>query len=113
VDQAIALAFRQHRKSNYVRIQQATGVGLRSPKCTKTVNSNTKKMRIEEMLCQRNNESVLFHGRKLSKETNAEMLEGLAVELIKEQDNRSKSSVPTVFIKQALTPRTSSATTAT
>ncbi|XP_028554941.1 patatin-like protein 3 isoform X1 [Dendrobium catenatum] len=113
VDQAIALAFRHHRINNYVRIQQANGVGLRSPKCSKAASREAKMMRIEEMLSQRNGETVLFQGRKVSKETNAEKLERLAGELIKEQDKRSRSSIPTVFIKQALTPRTSSATTAT
>lgn len=114
VDQAIALAFGQHRESNYVRIQ-AHGLGLQSPKVsTAGGRATTKTMKdVDEMLGQRNGESVLFQGRRLSKETNAEKLASLAGELIKECEKRSRSPIPTVVIKQAMTPRTSSATTAT
>lgn len=67
----------------------------------------------EAVLSQRNVESVLFQGKRLSQQTNAEKLELFAGELIKEHDKRKKSRIPTVFIKQIMTPRTSSATTTT
>lgn len=110
VDQAVALALGTHRTSNYVRIQaNGLGVGFGSP----SRGSKKTKTEVEEMLLQRNGESVLFQGRNLSKETNAEKLERLAGELVKEQEKRSRSPIPTVVIKQTMTPRTSSATTAT
>ncbi|KAK8961280.1 hypothetical protein KSP40_PGU022656 [Platanthera guangdongensis] len=114
VDQAIALAFGQHRASNYVRIQ-AHGLGLLGPKESTAAGRVWKKTMkgVEEILGQRNGESVLFQGRRLSKETNGEKLASLAGELIKERETRSRSPIPTVVIKQSVSPRTSSATTAT
>lgn len=68
----------------------------------------------ETALSQRCVESVMFKGRKTSEQTNGERIEWASSELIKEEDRRKKSSVPTVMIKPAVaTPRTSSATTAT
>lgn len=67
----------------------------------------------EELLSQRNVESLLFRGKKISEQTNAEKLEWLAGELIKEDERRSKCPIPTVIPKHVMTPRTSSATTIT
>jgi hypothetical protein len=63
------------------------------------------------MLAQRNVESVLFRGRRLSEHTNAEKVDALAAELVKEQERRRRSPLPNVAIKQVGTPRLSSATT--
>lgn len=63
----------------------------------------------DEVLAQRNVESVLFRGRKVTERTNAEALEWFADELIKEQDRRRSRAFPTVVLKQN-SPRTSSAT---
>jgi hypothetical protein len=64
------------------------------------------------MLTQRNVESVLFRGRRLSERTNADKVDALATELVKEQERRRCSPLPNVAIKQVATPRLSSATTA-
>jgi hypothetical protein len=64
------------------------------------------------MLAQRNVESVLFRGRRLSERTNAEKVDTLVAELVKEQERRRSSPFPNVAIKQVATPRLSSATTA-
>ncbi|ONK71935.1 uncharacterized protein A4U43_C04F13920 [Asparagus officinalis] len=86
------MAFGAHRTSNYVRIQANA----------------------EDMLSHRNIESVLFRGKKISEQSDADKLETFAEQLIKEQQRRKSSSIPTVFIKQAaMTPRSSSATIST
>lgn len=46
----------------------------------------------EEMLAQRNVESVLFRGKVVAEQTNAEKLERLAHELVKERDRRRASA---------------------
>lgn len=48
----------------------------------------------EEMLAQRNVESVLFRGKKVAEQTNAEKLERFAHELVKERDRRRASASP-------------------
>ncbi|KAL6643908.1 hypothetical protein ACP70R_018674 [Stipagrostis hirtigluma subsp. patula] len=45
----------------------------------------------EEMLAQKNVESVLFRGNKLAEQTNAEKLERFALELAKDRDRRRSS----------------------
>ncbi|BAT00034.1 Os07g0144500 [Oryza sativa Japonica Group] len=77
VDQAVAMAFGQHRTSNYVRIQTAEKAVWVA----------------EAMLQQRNVEAVMFQGRRLAGETNAEKVERFARELIKEHGRR-KQHVP-------------------
>ncbi|KAG6534169.1 patatin-like protein 3 [Zingiber officinale] len=105
VDQSVSTAFGGLRTSNYVRIQ-ANGFtsGGGTPK--------TMMEAIDEILSQRNVESSLFRGKKISEQTKAETLEWSAGELVKEEEQRWKSSIPTVMVKQMVTPRTSSATTA-
>ncbi|CAL9107023.1 unnamed protein product, partial [Musa textilis] len=111
VDQAVAMAFGQRRTSNYVRIQAN---GFASGNCIpRTRNSSRSMEAAEELLSQRNVESLLFGGKKISEHTNAEKLEWLAGELIKEDERRRKCPIPTVITKHAMTPRTSSATTIT
>ncbi|KAG0481335.1 hypothetical protein HPP92_011849 [Vanilla planifolia] len=113
VDQAIAMAFGQRSVTNYVRIQpnDLASKALAS----NVVNRDAERMlsMAEAMMIDRSLESVLFEGKRLSKETNGEKLERMAGELIREQERRSKSPLPTVVVKQAMTPRTSSATTST
>ncbi|XP_020271160.1 patatin-like protein 3 [Asparagus officinalis] len=73
VDQAIAMAFRQRNcASSYVRVQ-ASGVFVRK--------EGSKLAAAEEILSQRNVESVLFRGKKVSELSNAEKLDGFAEEL--------------------------------
>ncbi|KAF8413508.1 hypothetical protein HHK36_001498 [Tetracentron sinense] len=113
VDQAVSMAFGHCRTCNYVRIQANIGMdAIKYPKSKKSNSSNGKILMgvSEEMLEQKNVESVLFRGKKIVENTNSEKLEWFAGELIKEQEKRKSSIVPTVMIKQA-SPRTSSATT--
>ncbi|KAL6847219.1 hypothetical protein ACP4OV_023072 [Aristida adscensionis] len=111
VDQAVAMAFGHTCGRNYVRIQAA------SPACSgKALGSlDAKKAAAvaDGMLTQRNVEAELFRGRRLSEKSNREKLDAFAGELVKEHERRARSpGLPNVVIKQAATPRLSSATTA-
>lgn len=116
VDQAVSMAFGQCRTSNYVRIQ-ANGViakkhGFVMEKAIKSHKKTDILAITEEMLEQKNVESVLFKGKKIAESTNLDKLESFAGELIKEQERRKTSILPTVALKQGSpSPRTSSATT--
>ncbi|KAG6642574.1 patatin-like protein 7 [Carya illinoinensis] len=108
VDQAVSMAFGQWRTSNYVRIQANIGTPARKHG---TFDSNLLAV-AENMLTEKNVESVLFQGRKMVESTNLEKLELFAGEVIKEQERRKTSILATVVLKQASpSPRTSSATT--
>ncbi|KAJ4810277.1 Patatin [Rhynchospora pubera] len=98
VDQAVAMAFGERRKSNYVRIQGNRISAGSTP---------------ENILSETCVESVLFQGKKLMKETNEERVEWAAGELLKEQHRRLQSKIPPVFVKSAMTPRTSSSSAMT
>nr|GMC85956.1 patatin-like protein 3 [Ipomoea batatas] len=109
VDQAISMAFGESgNKSNYVRIQ---GHGILGKKKERKMESSASIA--EEMLAQKNVESVLFQGKKLAQSSNLEKLDLFSGELVKEQDRRKTSVLPVVVLKQAsaASPRTSSATT--
>jgi hypothetical protein len=68
----------------------------------------------EDILSEACVESVLFQGKMLMKETNVERLDCAARMLLKEQQRRQQSKIPTVFIKPATTPpRTSSSSAMT
>ncbi|KAL8456218.1 hypothetical protein ACS0TY_034440 [Phlomoides rotata] len=108
VDQAVSMAFGESRRSNYVRIQ-GNAVG--------EINKRSCEMvRIaEEMLGEKNVESVLFKGKKLVEYTNMEKLEMFGGEVIKEQERRNNSILPPVLLKNSTNSpsrrRSSSATT--
>jgi hypothetical protein len=55
----------------------------------------------DEMLKQRNVESVLFEGRRVGELTNAEKLDRFAAELVAEHGSRGSRIAPTVAFKQA------------
>lgn len=59
-------------------------------------------------MSQRNVESLLFRGKKVSEQTNGEKLEWFAGELIREDEKRKTSLVPVVVLKQVISPSTSS-----
>ncbi|TKV90993.1 hypothetical protein SEVIR_9G065300v4 [Setaria viridis] len=100
VDQAVAMAFGHNRTSNYIRIQ-ATG----TPRASRGGAAKGGCGVAEEMLAQKNVESVLFRGKKVAEQTNAEKLERFAHELVKERDRRRTSPVsPTVVKQQPSTP---------
>ncbi|CAN1810253.1 Patatin-like protein 7 [Linum perenne] len=107
VDQAVSMAFGGCGESNYFRIQaNNNGETKSNPRRGADLVKSA-----EEMLGQRNVESVLFKGKKMGKNTNMEKLEWVSGEVIKEEGKRKTSVMPAVVLKQAATPRTSSATT--
>lgn len=55
----------------------------------------------DEMLKQKNVESVLFGGKKIGEQTNFEKLDWFAGELVLEHQRRSCRIAPTVAFKQA------------
>ncbi|XP_038978214.1 patatin-like protein 3 [Phoenix dactylifera] len=103
VDQAVAMAFGTNRTTSYIRIQ---GNGVSLARAVDGVEA------AEEALAERNVESVLFRGRKVTERTNGEKLKWATEELIGEHDWR-RSRVPTVLMKPTMTPRTSCSTTVT
>ncbi|CAN6317498.1 unnamed protein product [Urochloa humidicola] len=103
VDESVAMAFGHACGSNYVRIKAS--------KAPAALDAATAEAAAGAMLAQRNVESVLFRGRRLSERTNAEKVDAVAAELVKEQERRRYSSLPNVAIKQLGTPRLSSVTT--
>ncbi|CAI9101034.1 OLC1v1038259C1 [Oldenlandia corymbosa var. corymbosa] len=121
VDQAVSMAFGESRCSNYVRIQGNNGISSTS---VNNNNKNKKKKKnlesvADQMLGQKNVESVLFKGKKLGERSNVEKLNEIGKELIKEQQWRNSSGcvLPPVILKHSSTtsldspPRSSSATT--
>nr|KYP39094.1 Patatin group A-3 [Cajanus cajan] len=112
VDQAVSMAFGECRMSNYVRVQ-SNGIMANANK-VKSCNTASDLLAVsEEMLAQKNMESVLFKGKKVVENTNLDKIELFAGELIKEQERRKNSILPTVVFKNASPSpsRTSSATT--
>ncbi|KAI3471440.1 hypothetical protein Pfo_030804 [Paulownia fortunei] len=109
VDQAVSMAFGQWRTTNYVRIQ-GNGMGAVGKREKRNMLSI-----VDEMLGQKNVESILFQGKKLVEFTNMEKLEMFGGELIKEQERRKNCILPTVVLKHSTnniySPRSSSATT--
>ncbi|KAG2545450.1 patatin-like protein 3 [Panicum virgatum] len=95
VDQAVAMAFGHNRTSNYIRIQ-ATG----TPRAGRRGAAKGGGCVAEEMLAQKNVESVLFRGKVVAEQTNAEKLERFAHELVKERDRRRSSPVSPTVVKQ-------------
>ncbi|KAJ1420923.1 Patatin-like phospholipase domain [Sesbania bispinosa] len=111
VDQAVSMAFGEYRMSNYVRIQ-SNGIMAKANKATQVKTASDLLAVSEEMLAQKNVESVLFKGKKVAENTNLDKLELFGGELIKEHERRKTSILPTVVLKNASpSPRTSSATT--
>ncbi|KAF9674869.1 hypothetical protein SADUNF_Sadunf10G0172100 [Salix dunnii] len=107
VDQAVAMAFGQCRSSNYVRIQ--ANLGGCGPNVDTDPSPNNVKMLIgiaEEMLKQKNVESVLFGGKRIGEQSNFEKLDWFAEQLVLEHQRRSCRIAPTVAFKQAATKTT-------
>ncbi|XP_066393311.1 patatin-like protein 3 [Miscanthus floridulus] len=95
VDQAVAMAFGHSRTTNYIRIQgtggRCGGGGGRAPRACGGETKQQAVWKAEAMLLQRSVESLLFQGRKLSGETNAEKVERFARELDKEHARRKQN----------------------
>ncbi|KAG6485491.1 patatin-like protein 6 [Zingiber officinale] len=99
VDQSVALAFGQCRSSNYVRVQ---GNGRRISVDADFCDVKALSQASEEMLRQKNVESVLFAGKRVKQETNMEKLDWFAGELVLEHRRRSCRIAPTVAFKRAI-----------
>ncbi|KZV37370.1 patatin-like protein 6 [Dorcoceras hygrometricum] len=108
VDQAVALAFGQSRSSNYVRIQaNGTNLGRHGTNIESCPVPNKVKMLVgvaDDMLKQKNVESVLFNGKRIGERSNLEKLEWFAEQLVLEHQRRSCGIAPAVAFKQA-TPK--------
>ncbi|XP_020584922.1 patatin-like protein 6 [Phalaenopsis equestris] len=105
VDHAVSLAFGECRNANYMRIQAN---GPSAGRCGADVDSDPSSANVnvllnvaEEMLKQKNVESVLFGGRRISEQTNMEKLDWIAGELVLEHQRRSCRIAPTVAFKQS------------
>lgn len=57
----------------------------------------------DEVLKQKNVESVLFGGKRIAEQTNLEKLDWFAEQLVLEHQRRSCRIAPTVALKQATT----------
>ncbi|PON74174.1 Patatin-related protein [Trema orientale] len=115
VDQAVSMAFGECRASNYIRIQ-GNGIIAKNYGGSEKAKMSNKKMDMlketENMLSQKNVESVLFSGKRIVGSSNIEKIDLFASELVKEQERRKTSILPMVALKQmSPSPRTSSATT--
>nr|XP_043613605.1 patatin-like protein 7 [Erigeron canadensis] len=108
VDHAVAMAFGENCSSNYVRIQaNSSSMSRHGPNVDSDPSPNNVKSLIglaDEMLSQKNVESVLFGGKRIGEQTNFEKLEWFAEELVLEHQRRSCRIAPTVAFKQA-TPK--------
>ncbi|XP_075499005.1 patatin-like protein 6 [Primulina tabacum] len=105
VDQAVAAAFGPCRTSNYVRIQLANGsvfshCGANIDSDPSTSNVNTLLGIGDEMLKEKNVESVLFGGERIGEQSNFEKLDWFAEQLVLEHRRRSCRIAPTVAFKQ-------------
>ncbi|KAK4413103.1 Patatin-like protein 7 [Sesamum alatum] len=111
VDQAVSMAFGEWRRSNYVRVQGNGRVGAEKRR------RSLSTVMVDEMLGEKNVESILFKGKKMVEFTNMEKVEMFAGEVIKEQERRNNTPFPTVILKHStniysISPnRSSSATT--
>ncbi|KAL2539749.1 Patatin-like protein 6 [Abeliophyllum distichum] len=99
------MAFGQSRSGNYVRIQ-ANGSSF--GRCGANVDTDPSPSNVkmlvgiaDEMLRQKNVESVLFGGKKIGEQSNFEKLDLFAEQLVLEQQRRSCRIAPTVAFKQA------------
>ncbi|KAJ0678265.1 putative patatin-like phospholipase domain, Acyl transferase/acyl hydrolase/lysophospholipase [Helianthus annuus] len=100
VDDAVAMSFGQNRCSNYVRIQVYSNKG---PNVDADPSVSNLIEIADEMLKQKNVESVMFGGKKIGDHTNFEKLEWFAGELVSEHRRRSGRFVPTIAFKQTTT----------
>ncbi|KQK22522.1 patatin-like protein 7 [Brachypodium distachyon] len=105
VDHAVARAFGQCHSSNYLRIQAKRES---MPPCgpdgeyePTPANVHALLAAADETLKQRNVESVLFEGRRIGEQTNAEKLDWFAAELVAEHRSRGSRIAPTVAFKQS------------
>lgn len=89
-----------------LHMSQANGPNL--SRCSTNTDSDPSPSNVkmlvgmaEEMLKQKNVESVLFGGKRIGEQTNYEKLDWFAGELVLEHQRRSCRIAPTVAFKQA------------
>ncbi|XP_019193215.1 PREDICTED: patatin-like protein 7 [Ipomoea nil] len=107
VDHAVAMAFGQSRSTNYVRIQaNGSSFGGGVSVDTDPSPSNVRMLVgvADEMLAQKNVESVLLGGKRIGEQSNSQKLDWFAGELVQEHQRRTKRLAPIVTIKKA-TPK--------
>ena len=80
------------------------GGGGRAPRACGGETKQQAVWKAEAMLLQRSVESVLFQGRKLAGETNADKVERFARELAKEHARRKQQQQPPVVVPSAAAP---------
>ncbi|CAN8254550.1 unnamed protein product [Cochlearia groenlandica] len=106
VDQAVAMAFGHCRSSNYVRIQaNGSNLGPCRPNIDTDPSGSNVNMLVgvaDEMLKQKNVESVLFGGKRINEHSNFEKVDWLAGELVLEHQRRNFRMAPTVAFKQSV-----------
>ncbi|KAI4385736.1 hypothetical protein MLD38_003731 [Melastoma candidum] len=108
VDQAVSMAFGQCSSTKYVRIQANSYVRAQDKLSgKKEVVANATKMAVmaDEMLKEKNVESVLFGGKRVAEKTNGEKLDWFAGQIVEEHQKRSRRAAPTVAIKRARSPK--------
>ncbi|XP_030516365.2 patatin-like protein 7 [Rhodamnia argentea] len=112
VDQAVSMAFGESGKHNYVRIQANGFAGARQGLAKHKKKTRDILESAEEMLAQKHVDSVLFQGKKMGERTNIDRLELFSGEILKEEERRKTSILPTVVLKRSSphSTRTSSAT---
>ncbi|XP_031105676.1 patatin-like protein 7 [Ipomoea triloba] len=104
VDHAVAMAFGQSRSTNYVRIQangSSFGCGVSVDTDPSPSNMRMLVGVADEMLSQKNVESVLFGGKRIGEQSNSQKLDWFAGELVQEHQRRTKRIAPIVTIKKA------------
>nr|GLL37530.1 patatin-like protein 3 [Ipomoea trifida] len=79
-------------KRNYVRIQ---GHGILGKKKERKMELSVSMA--DEMLAQKNVESMIFQGKKLAQSSKLKKLDLFTGELVKEQDQRTRSPKPKSF----------------
>lgn len=109
VDHVVGMSFGQWRTSNYVRVQANGHNVLGSSSCGVNLDTDPSPNNVkrlvgigDEMLNQKNVESVLFGGKRIAEQSNSEKLEWFAGELVLEHQRRSLRIAPTVAFKQHL-----------
>lgn len=105
VDHSVATAFGTGHSSNYVRIQ-ANGSSLSRCMANVELDPSPKNLKMlteiaDDMLKQKNVESLLFEGKRIGEQSNFEKLDWFAGELVSEHQKRSCRIAPTVAFKQA------------
>lgn len=88
------------------RVMQANGSSLGQCGCDVDMDPSPNNVKMamamaDDMLKQKNVESVLFGGKRVSEQSNYEKLDWFAGEIVQEHQRRSRGVAPTVAPRQA------------